>query len=138
MLALEERIINSKDSTDFAKRIIIWLLRKTQNLTWPVALSVLDATYGAELCAEMQNGAHDMLSSNGSTHLGNFFRGMGTEVTLEHHCGCFLLNRSKTEDSFEARANGRTIWFSFVYYDRNVQLFTPPPLGELEAIKLRH
>ncbi len=135
MQALELLIAYSPDATDFAKKVIIWVLRQTEGLTRRVAFSVRDEYCSADLAAEVQQGAHDMISRNGNTHLNNVFGDMGTEVTLGHHCGCFESGRLDT-DPFNTKANGRTIWFSYIFYDRDVTILEAPPLEELMKMEL--
>lgn len=133
VVALEEFIAASSDASEFAKKVIIWALRKSQNLERPVALSVWDKDYGHELTKQVQDAAHAMGSSNGATHINLFLHGMGTEVILGHHCGCF---EERDGDPFNSKAKGRTIWLSHVFYDRNVMVLKAPPIAELEAMML--
>lgn len=131
MRSLEETIGRSKDATDLAKRAIIWALRQTDNLSRPVALSIPGSLH-AELAQQMSHGAHDMVSSNGSTHLGTFLHGMGTEMYLMHHMGIMA---PKTTPRRMARG-GYTIWWAFRFYDRQVTVLKPN-LAEILAVRLR-
>ena len=133
MLALEQFIILSPDASEFAKRVIIWVLRQTQNLTRQVALSIWNEQYGSDRAAEVQDSVHAMNSMNSKTRMDLFFDGMGTEMMLEHHCGCF---EASDGHPFNTKASGRTIWFSFVFYDDKANVLEAPSLDELEAMSL--
>ncbi|HEY4515039.1 MAG TPA: hypothetical protein VJJ22_02670 [Candidatus Paceibacterota bacterium] len=85
--ALEEFISLSKDATDFAKRVIMWLLQKTNGLTEQVFVFLPVEKYGEKRVEEVQNGAHGMNSFNGSTHLNSFLHGMGSKFHLGHGYG---------------------------------------------------
>lgn len=130
MRALEETIGRSKDATDLAKRAIIWALRQTDNLSQPVALSIPGALH-SELAQQMSHGAHDMVSSNCSTHLHTFMHGMGTQMTLMHHMGIMA---PKSTPRKVARG-GYTIWWAFRFYDRQVKVLKPN-LAEILAVRL--
>lgn len=132
MDALERFIAASSNASEFAKKVIIWTLRQTQNLTRPVALSIWDKDSGPN-SSQVQNAAHNMDSVNGKTRIDLFFGGMGTEMRLGHHCGCF---EERDGDPFNAEADGCTIWFAYIFYDRNVTRLEEPSLAELEAMVL--
>src|SRR3989344_5337524 len=136
MRALEQFIARSPDATDFAKKVYIWTLRQTELLTLPVALSLWGKDYSSERTAEVQDGVHAMVSCNGHTHLDTFFEGMGTKVHLMHHCGCFTAQPEKGKETHDTEAKGTTIWVSYVWYDYDIKLLTPPPLDVIEAIQL--
>lgn len=107
MIALERFITESKDATWFAKRAIIFLLRCTEKLTKPVSLTILRQPFASQ----MQDGAHDMISSLRPTRLDLFFQGIGTEFGLSHHCGSY------SNGEFNANGEGTTIWISHTGYD---------------------
>ena len=131
MKALESAIAYSKDANDFAKQIIIWTLRQTDNLTKQVALSLPENFYEWK-SKDMQNGAHSMLSVNRTTHLDLIFDAIDTQMYLMHHCGRFtLIDESNV---FVSNISGRTIWFAYEWYSRNVKLLQPPTINELNAI----
>lgn len=135
MSALEAFIIKSKDASDFAKRAIIWALRQTESLAKPVALSLWYKDFDTERVDNVQDGAHDMNSSNASTHIHYFFEALETEVGLSENCGCFVPIREEG-NSFNTKAAGVTIWFSHIFYDSNALLLKTPSLQELEGIGL--
>ncbi len=101
MEALEEFITESLDASDFAKRIIIWLLRKTHDFNRQVFVFLPVEVYGDALVKEAQDGAHDMNSCNGSTHLNLFLRGMG---------GGFHLGHNDSHPGHPSRS-GRCLWW---------------------------
>lgn len=140
MAALEKHIKNSKDATDFSKKVIIWTLRKTENLTKSVAVSIWDKDFGELSTKEVQDGAHAMESSNRMTRLDIFMTAMGTEVGLCHHCGCFVSCEcgvcEQKSNILILDAPGRTIWFSHIFYDRKVTVLPQPTKEELDKISL--
>ena len=114
MKALEKFVVASHDGTEFAKKAILFLLRHSENLTKSVSLSAF-----GPLADEMQDGAHDMNSCNGTTRIDLFFHGMGTEFGLSHHCGAFV-----GKGIFNNKAQGgRTIWISPFWYDEEAEHF---------------
>jgi hypothetical protein len=126
---LEYLIAVSKNATSFAKKVIIWLLHQTENLTKQVALSVPDEFLG-EPSRQIQNGEHDMCSSNGTTHIGTILGAAGTQMSLMGHCGRF------SENFFCSDIGGCTIWFAYVFYSRDAELVDPPTIEDLEKIDL--
>jgi len=128
--ALEVIIARSKDATVFGKKVIIWALRKTDGLTRPVALSLSDVHWGGRLVEEMQNSAHDMVSSQRTTHLPTMLDLMGTNMCLMHHGGMFV---GKSE--YNNKAPGRTIWFSPYYFDNDAELLVASR-DEIEFVDL--
>jgi len=133
--ALEDFIAYSKDGTDFGRRVILWLLRQTSQLSHAVCLSIPDITYGAKKASEVQVTAHNMNSCNGSTHLGLFLEGMGQPFFLSH------LPRLMLDMGFSTKIPGQTIWWSPERYDgsaRNVALPDKEILKCVGPKKLRH
>jgi len=79
MESLREFIRRAKDGSEFAKQALLWLLEQTDNLTKPVLL-LFD-----NRCIEgrgVARGVHDMVSSEGITHLGNFIQGLSTPMKI--------------------------------------------------------
>ena len=118
MSALEQFIVASRNATEFAKKAILFAIRRSENLTKPVSVTVLDP----DLASEMQDGAHGMNSVNGSTQIDLFFQGMGTEFCLSHLCG-----RYTSPGKFDPAAEGRTIWLSHTLYDREAEWVVADP-----------
>lgn len=145
MRALEDRIRHSKDATPFGKRVIIWLLRQTDGLTKPVALS-MPAHFCGGSAREVQNSAHDMLSTNGTTHLTQCVILRQTEMGLEHHSGRYRqpgeqlpIDRlvGDPKSGFGHFDDGaRTIWWSLFYYDHGAARLALPTIEELAAIEV--
>ncbi len=77
MRALEEFIRVSKDGTYFGKQGIIYILRKSRNLSREVVIRVLGIPG-----KDIGQSVHDMNSSNGSTRVDLFFKGMGSGMRL--------------------------------------------------------
>lgn len=131
MRALERAVALSKDASNLAKKIVIWTLRQTNHLTKRVALSVEENWNGFGM-AQLQDGVHDMVSFNGTTHLDLMFDAIGTQMHVMHHHGMFLQN-----GAFDSKKSGRTIWVSYVWYDKSPEVFLCPSLEEINAIDLK-
>lgn len=134
MAALEKFILRSRNASDFAKRVIIWMLRQSGQLTVPVALSLWNEDFGADRVREVQDAVHDMRSANGATHIGHVFAAMGTEMQLMHSEGCFIGGNAHP---FDPKAPGRSIWCHYIYDGaHSLLLLLPPKVAELEALEL--
>ncbi len=125
---IEYLIATSKNATDFAKKVIIWFVRQTKNLTKQVALSVPEEFLG-EPANQIQDGVHDMSSVSG-TQIGIVFAVAGTEMRLQHHGGSFVGKKDFRSGP------GRTIWCAYEGYSRNVELLAPPTQEQLNEINL--
>lgn len=75
MVKIRRYIIKSPDASDFAKKAVLWLLRKSENLTKPVSLSF--ARRHESCTIEVCKGIHDMDSANGQTRLSDFLKELG-------------------------------------------------------------
>lgn len=134
MQAIEAAIAYSRNATDFAKKVIIWTLRQSRNLTRQVALSIPEPFEGFK-AEEVQSGVHDMVSCNGTTHIDCLFQAAGTKVHLSHHAGMFV---GKHPNFFHnTRARGSTIWVAVGYFSKDAEILTPPTLKEIESIDLK-
>jgi len=123
MKAIEKIIAYSEDVNDFTKRIIIWVLRKTNNLTRNVVVSIEDLTQGF--------GVHNMTSCNGTTHIDLIFQAMGTEMSLMCHHGVLV-----RKGVLDTARSGMTVWFSWVWYNLYPEVILHPNYKEIEAIDL--
>lgn len=134
---LEDHIRRSRDASPFAKRVVIWMLRQTDGLTRAVSLS-MSAEFCSGTAREVQDAAHDLCSANGSTHLDEFMKRMGTEVGLEHHSGAYRRRADgATSNDFGQREDGsRTIWWSHIRYDHIARKLDLPTRDALAAIPL--
>ncbi len=129
MRSLEYLIAVSRGVTGFARRVVIWVLRQTNNLTEPVTLSIPEEFLG-EPAGQVQDAVHSMCSSGGTTHLTYVFGIAGTEMRLQHHCGRFV------DGGFYPHVEGRTIWCAYEDYSRTARLLTPPTPEDLDKIDL--
>ncbi|OGI82153.1 hypothetical protein A3B93_00650 [Candidatus Nomurabacteria bacterium RIFCSPHIGHO2_02_FULL_42_24] len=98
--ALEILISESKDITTEAKRIILWLLRKSELLTKPVCVSI-DYESHRNLAIQAANSVH-----NTSNYLRKIFTAMGSDLHLSFHCGKY------NGSTFIPRENAYTIWLT--------------------------
>jgi hypothetical protein len=75
MEELRRYISASPDATETTKKILLWMLDQTENLSIPVELtfsSALEAP-GKQVVADV----HDMVSVTGKTHIQNFIKSLG-------------------------------------------------------------
>lgn len=135
MAALEYLIVQSPDATAIAKKAIIWTLRLSEHLTRAVAVSFSDEEFSEGIARDIQNGAHDMSSCNGTTHIGAMMKAMGTEVGLSHHCGMFV--DATASDGVDSEAPGRTIWFSHTWHDRTAFRLKMPRRSTIVELSLK-
>jgi len=134
MRALEEFVRCSPDANEFGKKAVLYVLRKSENLTKPVCLTLPDGAEGRDWvdgceADQMQNAVHDMRSANGHTHIDLLFYAMGTDFSLSHHGGGYVNN------VFSCEIFGRTIWFSPYCYDDNAEKLKTT-IDEIDAIDL--
>jgi len=132
MQAIEEAIKQSPEATDFGKRVIIWMLRKTENLTCGVALSIPENAYPCPSKEELRISTSGLCRDNGPTHLNSVLEELGTKVGLSHHGRCFKDGKLNKENT-----DGMTIWFSYFAYDQlKPKVLDLPSLAELRSIDL--
>ncbi|MBI5076936.1 hypothetical protein HZB94_00955 [Candidatus Falkowbacteria bacterium] len=129
---LKAAIINSKDSHDFAKKTILWLIEKSQRLTKSVALSfIANVKQGRFACF----GVHDMVSANCTTHLDRVLKNISTKMYFWNHADAFKTNGKE----FAYGNNCYTVWLSREMYDKNPDFLffdSDEVLAEIEAIEL--
>lgn len=101
----------SKDINKPAKRVVLWLLYKTDRLTKPVCLCMNEKVCG-KLAENVSFGVHDMSSCNGTTHLGSLVKLTGSKFVFWHHCGVYSKG-----GKYDPRGGGCTIWISPNSYD---------------------
>ncbi len=131
MRELERVIARAPEATTFAKKVLVWMLRQTNNLTRGVKLGLPDAIYGRQLVLNVQDGVHNMLSSGAQTPLGVFMRErLGTEASFFHHHGLYR------KDNEHLPGKGSTIWISHVFYDERADMLARPTSDEIEAVVL--
>jgi hypothetical protein len=130
MEALEKFILASPDAGNYAKRVIIWMLRQTDRLTQPVVLALHEKIFGIEPTERLWRNIHDMCSANGKTHIDLFLAGMGTEMRLSHHGG----RMEKRDNKFINTNNpGVTIWISYIFYDPAATVLAVPSIQDIEG-----
>lgn len=87
MRTLKQFILNAKDGSAFAKKVLLWLLDQTENLSYPVFL-IFDARY--DLGHDAAQGVHSMVSAGGQTHIQTFMKGLGTPLSITSDGGCTI------------------------------------------------
>lgn len=127
MELLEKYIAMSRDCNEFGKKALIWMLRRTKNLTVPVSLS-LTPKHG-KLVEEFSRGTRYINSASGSTHIWLLLRLIGSPMIFTEHCGCYF------EGEFIYTAKAYTVWISpNLYSDKTEKL--QPDIAGIKAIKL--
>lgn len=114
MEALETFIYRSNDLSAFARKTLIWMLRRTQRLTVPVSLSFPPGSEYEQLGREAAFGAHDICSVKGSTHADLVLRAMGSSMMFDSACGHY-------GDDGEFKSGGHTVWISPKSYDHEAK-----------------
>lgn len=130
MKELAHLISVSMDVGEEAKKVILWLLYKTDRLTKSVGLSLFSEQCG-ELAKNVCFGVHDMLSSKGTTHLADLLGLVGSDFRFCGHCGCF----NDRHGEFNTKIEGYTIWISPTQYDLGVERIEYAP-ESIKNIKL--
>jgi len=102
MEMIETFIAESVDAGLFAKKFAIWLLRKTNNLTREVAISLPNDFHGIEV----QIAITQMQSDMNSTKIDRIFNLTGTSMRFSCRIGMFFAKE------FNNTTEGRTIWCS--------------------------
>ena len=134
--ALEFLISKSRDASIEAKKVILWLLRQSENLTKPVCISIdYDVgKFSGSLAEQVAEAGHYMKRTDRSTYLDFIFSAMGSELRLNCQEGKFVNNR------FSKNALSATLWVAPVksvgYYGKAELLSFD--LSLIEASKLRN
>ena len=126
--ALELVVARSVDATELGKKAVIWLLRQSHDVSRNV-VATFSAQQGAKQIADS---VHDMLSSGGSTHLGERIALMGVRFWISSHGGSFPITdelRSKIEGVY-------TIWVSSrSRYDHDAEILQVD-MNAIQAVSL--
>src|SRR3989344_7938377 len=87
--ALKYLMFKSRDGNDLVKRILVFLINSSKELTEQVSVSLMEDRegYSRDEVGEVGHGLHDMISSNGSTHLNELMTAVGTELHFSSHFG---------------------------------------------------
>lgn len=135
---VEEVIWTSEDVDAWVKPLFIWMLRQTDNLTQEVVLTLSDSDVRKEKIEDFQHSAHDIISSNGLSHLNTLLGSMGTEMGINHHSGGFVKNTGEQDDFDSYLEPHRTVWFCYRSYSRKAKRLSFPGVNELQVIQLEH
>lgn len=108
---LKRIIANSRDAkSDFAKKVMIWLIDKSENLSKPVALSISNEF--EKIAKDVAFSEHSMCSTNCTTGLSMVLAGVCTlkknfkPVSCISHCGIYINGK------FDTKGGGYTIWIA--------------------------
>jgi len=108
--ALKYLILKSKDAGLETKKICFALIDGSEGLTKSVFFTCnsKDAQYGL----------HDMVSSNGTTHLQEIMKSVGTEMIFSNHGGYFDAEGIFNSHLKEGEDYTHTLWLSKNRYDK--------------------
>ncbi|OGZ79362.1 MAG: hypothetical protein A2528_01015 [Candidatus Staskawiczbacteria bacterium RIFOXYD2_FULL_37_9] len=81
---LEYLIWQSKDADDVTRKLLIWLLRQTDQLTMQVFVNC-----PSEICKKVSRKLHDMHSCGGTTHLDTLFEAAGSAMSPKLYNGTY-------------------------------------------------
>jgi hypothetical protein len=98
--ALKYLIFKSKDGNELSKRVLAFLIDSSEGLTKDVCLSLVAGRegYGAEEIHGAADGAYNMQSCDGTTHLDQVFYVMGSELGFSYCYGDF--DSTRADDPF--------------------------------------
>lgn len=153
--ALKYLILKSQEANELAKRIMFWLIEKSEGLTKDVCICLNEAD-GEFSADEIQLAARSFdhaSSSNSRSHLGAVFRAMNSEFSFHMHYGDFDPTRAEgerlnTDGIFAGHRNvlragdakeGMPMRYSFSlarFYHQNDADLIPTSRKQLEAIDL--
>lgn len=131
MKELEKLVFSSRDAEELGKKLLVWMLRKSENLTRPVRMTLIDPAEGREGLMKSHvaaYAAHDMNSLNGSTHIDFILGAMGSPMCFSSHSGSYL------NGELNPRAGGATTWLAIDHYDDSAEPIQPPTQEELDSI----
>ncbi len=132
--ALKIYIAGSKDASNFGKRLCFWLIDQSNNLTRPVCVSIPKNCPGTpkgqiELCEQLLNSIHDMISGGNTTHLNSLLTVASTTFRFSVHGGIY------DEQGELNNFHGYTAWLSpHLYDDKATRLRLD--LEKINAIRL--
>ena len=94
--ALKYMIFNAKNGTELSKRVLAFLIDQSEELTIEVCLTLVANRegYTADEISAAAHGVRGMKSCNGTTHLDQILRVMGSELSFSYHYGDFDPARS--------------------------------------------
>lgn len=122
--ALKNLIRISPDMTTRAKKLLIWLIGKSENLTKSICVSIPRSDKKQpsleNLATEAGYGIHDATSINGKTQLNCILKAMGSRFRFRSHV--------------MAQYSGYYIWLSSEYYDTQAEKITLN-LDEIDSIQ---
>lgn len=133
MAALEELVLWSRDLTEFAKRLVLYMLRQTNNLRTAVCMSIPETPDDdPEMETLDQQAGLSIYATRGYGHTTLFplvLQAMGTDADISPHCGMYV------NGQYDLKANGWTIWISpFVYGHGSYKNYKHLPF-DLDAIR---
>ena len=106
--AIQYLIIKSKNASDIAKQLCLFLIVQSESLTKKVCVSIkLEDGFSKEEVKAVHDGVHDMNSMNGSTHLSEVLSVAGVDSRF-HHCSGVYDGSGKHNEKIK---DSVTIWF---------------------------
>ena len=123
-----EKAISSSSFTEFAKKALIWMLEKSENLTKQISLSFPPAH--SRLGRQVAFGIHNVCGSGGhSIRINDLMKRIGTPMFFSSHGGHYV------GDRFNARTGGFTAWLAIRAYSDEAEKL-PLNIDEIKAMKI--
>ncbi len=128
--AIKYLILHSKKVSGFAKKICLLLLERSELLTKPISISIIELENGylRSHAEKMYNGIHDMCSPNEDTHLNALMLAAGSDFSFSTHSGSYDGKGKLVELSGKT---SYTAWLSPTRYDTNAEKIDT----ELETVR---
>lgn len=108
--SLKYLIFMSKNSGPETKKICFALIDASEGLTKAVCFTVNSE--------DAQFGIHNMVSFNGTTHLQEIMKCIGTKMSFSHHGGYHDKDGVFQPELIEGEEHTHTIWLSEIRYDK--------------------
>jgi len=123
--ALKYLVFKSKDAGPETKKACLALIDASQGLTKPV--------FFTGYSKDIYDGAHGIISGQGTTHLNQVMKVLGTEFVFSSHDGFFTAPGQFQSGSRIGEKHTRTLWLSSTECDSSASEIS---LDQVEAIEL--
>jgi len=105
-------ISKSQIGDENSKKVMLWLLSRSDRLSKSVCLCLAEAELG-ELPNSVLITVHNMKSANDGFHINEIMKVMNTKFRFSVHAGCYEGDVNPTKHK-----SGITIWLSEIMYDK--------------------
>ncbi|MEI6426276.1 MAG: hypothetical protein WCO66_02875 [Candidatus Absconditabacteria bacterium] len=142
-----EKIKASQYQSNIARRILIWLIAKSENFTKPVVVSIYTTDNGKmfifdEIAEETQKLVEEIDTCDDENNVSNLLKQIQegeNKMIISQHSGIFFEHNKARAFVADAIAgvnnNYHTIWIAPEVYDRNAEVIEFD-LNEIEKVEL--